>query len=98
MIAFLRANWGWMLSFGTVLSGLIVYMYTQIMALRKGVQALLRAQMIDTYYKYKDAGVVPLNIKENFENLWVQYEKLGKNGVMSGIHSEFMGFQTKVID
>lgn len=98
MITFLRENWVWMAGFASVLIGICTYVYVHIRALQLGVQALLRAQMIDQYYHYKDAGAVPLNIKDNFENLWVQYEKLGKNGVMSGIHAEFMGFQTKVMD
>lgn len=94
MIDFLRGNWGWILSLGTFLVGIIGYIYAHIKALQQGVQALLRAQMIDEYYKYKDIGEVPLNVKDNFENLWQQYEKLGKNGVMSGVHNEFMAFKT----
>lgn len=94
VIEFLRMNWGWILSLSTVLITGATYIYTKLHALELGVQALLRAQMIDGYYKYKDAGEVPLNVKENFENLWVQYEKLGKNGVMSDIHKEFMLLRT----
>lgn len=97
MVEFLRLNWGWMLSLGTFLVAAITYVYTHIKALQNGVQALLRAQMIDEYYKYKQAGEVPLNVKENFENLWVQYEKLGKNGVMSDIHKEFMCYRTTTL-
>lgn len=98
MLEFLRLNWLWMVSFGTVVCGLCVWVYSHIKALQLGVQALLRAQMVDIYDRYKDAGTVPLNMKDNFENLWVQYEKLGKNGVMSSIHAEFMAMPTKVMD
>lgn len=98
MFEFLRQNWGWMLSFGTFFVGVCSYVYVHIKALQKGVQALLRSQMIDEYYKYKEHGAVPLNVKDNFENLWVQYEKLGKNGVMSGIHAEFMNLPVKVLE
>lgn len=94
IIDFLRQNWGWMVSFGGFLIAGITYVYTHIKALQKGVQALLRSQMISEYYKYKDLGEAPLNVKENFENLWKQYEKLGKNGVMSGVHHEFMTLKT----
>lgn len=94
MLEFLQQNWGWILSFGTFLFGIMGYVYTHIHALQLGVQALLRAQMIDQYYKYVQAKEVPLSVKQNFENLWLQYEKLGKNGVMSDMHKEFMGFRT----
>ena len=59
-------------------------------ALAKGVQALLRAQMISDWNHYSEKGFAPIYAKENFENCWKQYEALGKNGVMSGIHKDFM--------
>lgn len=96
ILEFLRLNWLWLISFLTFVIGIGTYVYVHIRALQLGVQALLRAQMIDQYYHYKEAAAVPLNVKDNFENLWVQYEKLGKNGVMSGIHAEFMNFRTLV--
>lgn len=64
-------------------------------ALKAGVQALLRAQMIDDYNHYKERGTAPIYAKENFQNCWVQYETLGKNGVMQGIHDEFMSLPTE---
>ena len=63
-------------------------------ALALGVQALLRAQMIDDYNHYTEKGWVPIYAKENFENCWNQYEALGANGVMKGIHDEFMALPT----
>lgn len=59
-------------------------------ALELGVQALLRAKMIEQYEKYKEKDHCPIYAKENFENMWVQYESLGANGVMSDIHNKFM--------
>lgn len=91
---FLRQNWAWMFSFGGFMVAVCSYVYIHIRALQKGVQALLRSQMIAEYYKYKAAGEVPLYVKQNFENLWVQYERLGKNGVMNGLHAEFMKWNT----
>ena len=64
-------------------------------ALECGVQALLRAQMIRDYNHYKKKkGYAPLYAKENFENCWVQYHHLGVNGVMDGMHNEFMALPT----
>ncbi len=59
-------------------------------ALELGVQALLRAEMIEQYEKYRERKHCPIYAKENFENMWVQYESLGANGVMAEIHNKFM--------
>ena len=58
-------------------------------ALESGVQALLRDRLIYQYEKYKARGYAPIYAKENFENLYEQYHKLGANGVMDSIHEEF---------
>lgn len=58
-------------------------------ALELGVQALLRDRLIYQYEKYKTRGYAPIYAKENFENLYEQYHKLGANGVMDSIHEEF---------
>lgn len=61
-------------------------------ALELGVQALLRDRLIYQYEKYKARGYAPIYAKENFENLYEQYHKLGANGVMDSIHEEFKNF------
>lgn len=61
-----------------------------------GLQALLRSQMIDYYNTwYVDKGYAPIWVQDNFENVWVQYEALGANGVMDKIHKEFMSLPTE---
>lgn len=62
----------------------------KIKALEAGVQALLRAQMIDSYNHYSEKGHAPLYARQNFENMWMQYHTLGANGVMDDIHRKFM--------
>lgn len=91
---FMAKNWGWILSVATILGGMIAYVITRIRALQMGVQALLRAQMITYYNHYHDKGFAPLYARESFENCWVQYERLGKNGVMLDIHAKFMALPT----
>ena len=89
-LTFMQKNWPWMLSFATVLVGGIAYIYARIRALERGVQALLRAQMISDYNHYSEKGGAPIYARQSFENLWEQYEKLGKNGVMKDIHDKFL--------
>lgn len=40
-------------------------------ALELGVQALLRAEMIEQYEKYKARGAAPLYARDNYENMWI---------------------------
>lgn len=73
----------------------MIKMAKSVKALCKGVQAVLRAQMVDDYNRYSEKGYAPIYAKENFENCWVQYEALGANGVMSDIHAKFMALPDK---
>ena len=63
-------------------------------ALKKGIQALLRAQMINDYNKWTAKNYAPIYARENFENCWKQYEALGENGVMNDIHNKFLALPT----
>lgn len=63
-------------------------------ALKSGLQALLRAQMIRDYNTYSEKGYAPLYARENFENCWQHYHSLGVNGVMDNIHEKFMELPT----
>lgn len=89
-VTFMQKNWAWLLSFATVLLGGITYVYVRMRALERGVQALLRAQMINDYNHYSERGSAPIYARQSFENLWTQYEKLGKNGVMEDLHHKFL--------
>lgn len=64
-------------------------------ALKKGVQALLRAEMISKYNKYIKLGYAPIYEKENFHNVYTQYHSLGENGVMDKIYESFMALPTE---
>lgn len=84
-----------MLSFLTVLGGFATYIVVQIRAVKKGLQALLRAQMINDYNHYSEKGYAPIYARQNFENCWVNYEALYKNGVMKDIHDKFMALPAR---
>lgn len=64
-------------------------------AIRAGLQALLRAQMINDYNKWSERGWAPIYARENFENCWLQYERLGENGVMQDIRRKFLALPTE---
>lgn len=65
-----------------------------IEAVKLGIQALLRAQMISEYNKWSEKGYAPIYARENFENCWAQYHALGANGVMDDIHKKFLMLPT----
>ena len=69
-----------------------------INALKLGIQALLRSQMIAEYNKYSEKGYAPVYARENFENCWKQYHSLGANGVMDDLHKKFLDLPVKKED
>lgn len=58
--------------------------------MKKGLQALLRNQLYELSDTWIPKGYAPIDVKNNFENIYQQYHSLGKNGVMTHIHDEFM--------
>ena len=94
-IEFMRLNWIWILSFASFIFGILTYVVVQIRALKRGLQALLRAQMINDYNHYSEKGWAPIYARQNFENCWINYEALYKNGVMKDIHEKFMALPTQ---
>lgn len=87
----------------SLVGGLVVYVLNrlkrerqELQAVKTGIQALLRAQMISDYNHYMEKGFAPIYARENFENCWKQYHNMGKNGVMDDIHDRFMSLPTAV--
>jgi hypothetical protein len=64
-------------------------------AIELGMQALLRDRMLSTYKEYIHQGYAPVCIKDNFDNMYMQYHALGANGVMTGLYKEFMALPTE---
>lgn len=65
-------------------------------AVKSGIQALLRCQMISDYNKWMNKGYAPIYARDNFQNCWEQYHSLGVNGVMDDIHEKFMDLPTNL--
>ena len=93
----LRQNVPWVISAATCASGCVLWALRRLQkqrhrltSLEKGVQALLRASMIDQYNRAAERGCAPMYARDNFQNLWEQYVALGKNGVMNDIRDRFM--------
>ena len=67
---------------------------TENESFRLGVQALLRAQMVNDYNHYAEKGFAPIYARENFENCYQRYHALGVNGVMDDLHAKFLALPT----
>ena len=75
---------------GGLIVGFIKVAFAQIKAVKLGVQALLRAQMIHDYNKWSELEYAPIYARENFINCWLHYHALGANGVMDDIRDKFL--------
>lgn len=95
-------QWLCVLGIPTLLIGVFRYLHTQMKesrkeskALKSGIQALLRAQMIADYNKWSERGYAPIYARDNFANCWREYHALGANGVMDNIRDKFMALPTE---
>lgn len=88
-------QWLCVLSVPSILLAVFKILFTQIKAIKSGLQALLRAQLIGDYNKWTDRGYAPIYARQNFENCWFQYHALGANGVMDDIHAKFLDLPTE---
>ena len=67
-------------------------------AMKKGVEALLRNELIKNFRIHKANGEITLLDKENMEHLFEQYFALGGNGMMQDLHKEFQEIPIKIIN
>ncbi len=84
--------------FSTAIIAVAVTFGKRIKAVKLGVQAMLRAQMISEYNKAKDKGYAPIYAKDNFQNMWDNYHNLGANGVMDGIKDQYLAMPNRKED
>lgn len=92
MIEFISGNWQLL----SLMGGVMGYMYRQMSATRKGIRALLRADLIRLYNKYHDdLGYCPLYVKQSLEDEYQQYHMLKGNGVGTRMYEALMALPTE---
>ena len=92
MVEFISDNWQIL----TALVTAVAYMYRQILATRKGIRALLRADLIRLYNKYHDdLGYCPVYVKQSLEDEYQQYHALKGNGVGTNLYNSLMALPTE---
>lgn len=89
---FLTKHWHLLIAFASAFA----YLYKQVSAMRKGMRALLRADLIRLYNKYHDElGYCPLYVKQALEDEYRQYEALHGNGVGTNMYEGLMALPTE---
>ena len=89
---FIKDNWQILTALVTALG----YMYRQIIATRRGIRALLRADLIRLYNKYHDElGYCPIYVKQSLEDEYQQYHALKGNGVGTNLYNALMALPTE---
>ena len=93
---FIVAVTGLLIALGTLVKPLrnwIVEQFTNRKAIaaeldlmKEALQATLRNQLTEIYYRSIEQGFIYENNRENFERLNVAYEKLGGNSYVHSIH------------
>ncbi len=92
MLEFIQDNWQIL----TALVAVLGYMYRQIIATRKGIRALLRADLIRLYNKYHDdLGYCPIYVRQSLEDEYQQYHALKGNGVGTNLYNALMALPTE---
>lgn len=59
------------------------YLYTRLTATERGIQALLREQIVRSYYHYHERGWITLHGLESIERMYDGYHNLGGNGTVT---------------
>lgn len=97
IIEFITRYWIEVL-FGCITSGLCFgfrWMYRQFKAIKLGMQAMLRNQIIEQYNHYTNKGYIPIYGLENVTALYDQYHTLGGNGTITHLYEELKELPTK---
>lgn len=86
-------NWLCLLGIPGIIASLVAFIKSQVgvnKAIKLGLQALLRDRLLQAYKHYKRQGWASYDDKQNVLNLYLQYERLGPNGIMQRKHEAFL--------
>ena len=59
-------------------------------AIKLGIQALLRNEIIEQYNKYMDKEYIPIYAVENVTAMYKEYHALGGNGTIKQLYEELL--------
>lgn len=65
-------------------------------AFNDGLRAILRDKIIQSGTYFIELGEIPFVVKENLDNMFIAYHKLGGNGAVTEIHEQLKELPTRV--
>lgn len=80
-------------------SGVLTYLvklWKDRKAEREGDMCLLRKGMLDTYYKYKEAKVIPQYEAQNFTLMYEAYKARGGNSFIDEVHDHVVTWELEI--
>ncbi len=72
----------------TVVTSGIVYIFKEYIGLKNGLKALLRNEIVRIYETYTKLGYCPSYMKENVNEIYINYHKLKGNGMATSMIDE----------
>lgn len=63
-------------------------------AMRLGLQAILRENIVANYNKYKNKGYMPIYARESVKKIYEAYEGLGGNDVAHNLYEKMLSWDT----
>lgn len=68
----------------TITSG-VIYVFKQYIGLKEGLKALLRNEIVRIYETYSRLGYCPSYMKENVNEIYINYHNLKGNGMATSM-------------
>ena len=87
-------DWLTILGVPALVFGLLSAIWIQTLAIKRGVQALLRDRLTQGYKYHESIGYADIDDRNNLENVYIQYHNLGQNGVMDDLRKKFLALPT----
>ncbi len=74
-----------------------IYVIKQYIGLKTGMIALLRNEIVRIYENYVALGYCPSYMKENVNNMYESYHKLGGNGMVTTMVNDLFKLPNEII-
>ena len=78
----------WIEAICILLSGGFAMLFRWVIAVKRGMQALLRDRIIQAYNHYSGNGFCPIYALENIHSMYKEYHALGGNGAVTHLMEE----------
>lgn len=69
----------------TAITSGVIYVFKQYIGLREGLKALLRNEIVRIYETYSRLGYCPSYMKENVNEIYINYHNLKGNGMATSM-------------